>query len=296
MESALQFVLGRLSSPEPVFSYDEVCEWSADEYAALNAADLIRETGGLAKQVLCDACPDAHWEPVRGGENGNPAFIVCSIAGVLDVSSERRRCWRISLTNLAARLFQGLGLSGHVECLPAGRIWRLGYLVLPSRRRAILFAAIEREELATAVRSIRANYGRGSSALLVPFCPRDGDENDDLRIISLSNVIRLEGTQITIDRAFVEEQFAETRDRKSKKPSRALIAHRRTIYRVFMRKTVLEDMKALAHHLGLSETALHGMVREDTQRYGDDTLAKMLKGIACSRANWNRIPKSVKRS
>jgi hypothetical protein len=291
MESALQLVLGRLSSPEAVFSYDEVCEWSADEYAALNTAGLIVETGGLAKQVLCDACPDAHWEPVRGGENGNPAFIVCSVAGVLDVSSERRRCWRVSFTKFAAHLFQGLGLSGQVEWLPEGRIWRLGYLILPSSRHWILFAAIEREELGVTIKAIQANYGRGNGALLVPFCPPDRDEKDHLQIVSLSNVIRLENKQITVERLYVEEQFGETHGVKAKKPSRALMAHRRAILQAYAKSKEIDDMITLGTHLRMGCSVLYGMVRGDTRKYGETRLKAMLLDIGCSRAKWDRVPK-----
>ncbi len=100
------------------------------------------------------------------------------------------------------------------------------------------------------------------------------------------------------DRKVIEEQFTDERPilqsrPQAKKPTRTLRAHRRSILKTMMTDKMLDGMDALAWHLGVSVTALQGMVRGDKTRYAADKLTAVLTKIGCSRAKWNRVSKSA---
>src|ERR1035437_7146058 len=106
MENAWQLFLRQLASPD-LFTYDDVCGWSADEFEALTGAGLISEMA-QATHVTC-ACPEGHWERVRWSADGKLAFIPCTVAGTLvEVSLERLRQWRVDVGHLAVLLADAL--------------------------------------------------------------------------------------------------------------------------------------------------------------------------------------------
>lgn len=80
------------------------------------------------------------------------------------------------------------------------------------------------------------------------------------------------------------------------RPSRILKAHRRAILKDFMKKNSLDSMDALARALGVSKTALNGMIRGDRKRYSVDKLALVLGQIGCPSAKWDRAAKSSARA
>jgi hypothetical protein len=73
--------------------------------------------------------------------------------------------------------------------------------------------------------------------------------------------------------------------------SKELRHHRRRILETFGRKQEVSGMAAIAWKLGASVTALYGMVREDTLRYGNDKLDSVLGRIGCTRAEWDFLEK-----
>lgn len=298
METAWQLYLRRLLSVDLEFTYDDVLGWSAEEYDGLVAAGLISEIGPT-KQVRCDACGEDHWEEVLWSEDGQTAFIPCKAGAPVRVDPARLRLWRADLTRFAALLAHSLALTGEVWPLPANRLWFLGRRRVAGTNPYFFFGAISPEDVLTATKEIRNAYGRVTGVLLVPFTPVDCAEEAKLRIIDVGLVISLMGKEITADIEFVEEQFLDgsrsLRPSIVKKPSRALIAHRRSILKAAMPTGELGGMRALARHLRVSETALHGMVRSDTTRYGDDTLTAVLERIGCTPTKWNRVPKSAAR-
>ena len=80
-------------------------------------------------------------------------------------------------------------------------------------------------------------------------------------------------------------------DSHPKKASIALRAHRHAIIKAFMKQNSHEGMAALTFKLGVSETALQGMIRGEKKRYSDDKLDSVLKQIGCPRAKWDRAAK-----
>ena len=59
MGSALRECWYRTASGVPLFSHDDVHRWSREEFELLVSLGVLRETGP-AREVMCDACPEAH--------------------------------------------------------------------------------------------------------------------------------------------------------------------------------------------------------------------------------------------
>jgi hypothetical protein len=74
-------------------------------------------------------------------------------------------------------------------------------------------------------------------------------------------------------------------------PSPDLIANRRAILAAFIEMKGFDSVGSLSRHLGISETALQGMVRGDKSRYSESKLNTTLNKMGCSRAEWGGAPK-----
>jgi len=283
----------RLAQLNPEFTYDDVSDWNPEDFEALTTAGLLHEIE-RATHVVCDACPEAHREPVRWSSDGRRAFISCPSVGTVDVILERLRRWRASPVQLSTWLAKALALSGAVRPLPDSRLWFLGRGRVAGRTPYLFFAAIGPDELLCAVTEVRHAYGRVAGVLLLPFSPAEPLETGKLQLADLGLVVSLRGRRITADIDFIGDQLADanptgTQHRsQGKQTSRALAAHRRAIMKAFMTTNSLVGMDGLARHLGVSKSALHGMARGDRTRYRDDTLNGVLKKIGCPRSKWDR--------
>jgi hypothetical protein len=223
------------------------------------------------------------------------------LVGTVDVNLEHLRRWRGSPTQLSALLAQALALSGEVRPLPTSRIWFLGRRRTAARTPYFFFAAIGPDELPAAIHEIRGAYGHVTSVLLLPFSPADFVEARKLRIVDLCIIASLRIGGITVDFDFIEEQFTDDHLRpqqgsQAKKVPRSLAAHRRAILGAFMTEKSVDGMEALARYLGVSETALYGIIRGDRTRYSDDRLDSVLKQIHCPRSKWDRAARPVARA
>jgi hypothetical protein len=299
MEKMWAVFLSRLSSPDHDFTYDDVSEWSQEEFDDLNRAGLIAEMAS-ATHVVCNACPEAHWERVLWSEDGKRASIPCPANGIVHVPPERLRTWRCSPAKFATGLAKWLDLAGDVQSLPTSPLWFVGRRRVAGNNPYFFFAAICPEQVSAAIKEIRAVYGRVTRVLLVPFAPVDGTEDGKLKIIDVRRAVSLQGRTINGDVEFIEAQFTDERrtvksQPQAKKPGGLLKAHRRRILKAAMTDKHLDGMDALARHMGVSETALNGMARGDKTRYGDNKLAAALSRINCTPAKWNRIPKPAAR-
>jgi hypothetical protein len=300
MENAWQLYLGQFGSADPEFTYDDVCAWSAEEYECLIGARLIDEIAP-ATRVVCDACPEAHWETVRWSADGKRASIACPVAGSVDINLERLRRWRANPSQLSSWLAQTLALSGGVQPLPEGRLWSLGRRRTAGRTPYVFLAGIAPDELLAAMTEIRRAFGRVTGVLLLPFSPPVPVETGRLQLVDLLRVVSLQSGRITADFDLIEDQFTDAKTSgaqqgsQAKKASRSLAAQRRAIFKVFMTANSLDGMDSLSRRLGVSKTALHGMARGDRTRYRDDKLDSVLKQIGCPRAKWDRPAKPAAR-
>jgi hypothetical protein len=296
MENAWQLFVRKLSSDEIEFTYDEVSDWTAEEFDALTAAGLLSEVGP-ASHVICDSCEESHWEQVLWSEDRKTAFIPCKASAPIDVDPARLRVWRADLSRFVSLLAQSLSLKGAVRALPAKRLWHLGRGRIGNHRPYYFFGAVPSENVKSALEAIRHAYGRIRGVLFLPTSAAANDADFKLKPIDLSLAAIISDGKLVMDAEVVEDQFSDGVSQpggssKSKKASSPLVAHRHTILRAAITTLELDGTDELARHLGVSTTALHGMVRGDKPRYGDDTLASVLKKLGCPRAKWDRVSKS----
>jgi len=289
----------RLAAANPEFTYDEVSDWDRQDLDGLTILGLLEELEP-ATHVICDACSEPHRERVRWSSDGKRAWIPCPSAGMVEVPTERLRRWRASAQQMSIELARAIGLAGNVHSLTATRLWSLGRLRVRPYTPHIFFAAIGPDALSSIVEEIRRAHGRVTGALLLPFSPEHASETANLRLFDLGRVSTFRRGCVTADISLIEDQFAddklEVESRSRLNSVRSLSGHRRALFRAFIHKKELAGMEALAHHLGVSETALHGMARGDTKRYSRDKLNSVLKKMGCSRAEWDRKAKRFQRS
>ncbi len=295
MRDAWQDLLGRLSGPHEDFGSGDVASWKRADFEALCDLGLVSD-GQLAASILCPEC-SAHWAEVMWNQDGTRAFIVCTSEGLpINVDPERLRQWEPNKPRFAAELAAELGIPDPPLNLVIGRLWRLGRCSIANRQRDIFFAAVAPDDLQSAVIEIRRGYGSVAGVLLLPSAAPDPGQHSKLKVIDLSNASALRCGRIDVDLPFIEEQFTDGRRASSKglrlkSPARDLKEQRMGILRAFAPSRDHKQMKDLARHLGVSPSALYGMVRDDRSRYSQDKLETVLSRIGCSRAKWDRSPK-----
>jgi hypothetical protein len=145
---------------------------------------------------------------------------------------------------------------------------------------------------------VQAAYGRVNAVVLVPFSPPSSQADAKLRIVDIAKLAAMEDRRISIDLSLIDAQFGSEASPKSpaKRPLKSLKDHRMSILRAFMPTAGIHDMNGLATHLRMDRSVIYGMVRADRRKYGESALSAMLNTIGCSRQEWDRVPKPVKRS
>lgn len=251
----LERLCDRLAAEDPTFCAHELHLWPRSDL------DLARSLGLLCESAMigtCDSC----------------------------MSTSPR--WRVEDKRIAMLLAEKLELSGKVQSL-VNRVWRLGRRHVAGCFSDFFLAAIEPDSLAPTVEQIHRKCGMNPGVLLLPF-PAALDTRSDtlLRILDLSKVARIERGPFWVDLDYIEKQFIDHRlPPAAKRHDARLRAHRLGILKAYMEAKRLEDRGALARHLGVSKSALYGMVRGESVRYSEETLTAVLEKIGCSRPKWD---------
>jgi len=299
MESAWQVYLRRLASADPDFDYDEVSSWGAGEFDALVAAGLLTPTAP-STSVLCQHCDQAHWEEVLWPEGGGRPFIPCPGSAPVSIDPIRLQRWRADIRRLANLAAESLTLDGCVRPLPSHRVWFLGQKRVASSTPYFFLGAISPENAHIAAKEIRTEYGQVTALLLVPFPSVELNDHRKLKLVSIERVVNAHGATLHSDLGYVQDLYGDGRPQRvtspPKGPSSALKRHRRGILKAAVERKELDGMAALSRHLGVSSTALRGMVNSDTNRYGESTLIETLKKLGCPREKWDRVPTRSRRA
>ena len=225
MESAWLLFLRQLASPDSDFTYDEVCGWSADEFAALTESGFVREIS-QATHVACDSCPEGHRECVWWSEDGERAWIACPAAGIVEVNPERLRRWRIDVEHFARVMSVQLELEQKPRALAAaGRLWHLGRRRFADRFRDVFFSASSDEQFREVVEEAQKQLPSGTGLLIVCMDrPADsGWEPSRLRAVTISEIATWDGRTIVLDLPFIEEIWSQN-DAEARKAGPASLA------------------------------------------------------------------------
>jgi hypothetical protein len=209
----LREILQRAECTEPVFSFDEVRRWQPGDLERLSQLGLLRETEP-AGFVACDACGDWHieevlWQPSVREPSGQRAYVRCPVEGIVHVPAERVRQWVIDSGALARQIALAMELSGHVDSIVAGSLWKLGRRRLVGRFRDIFFFSSSSQPPGT---DLTAHLSAPSGVLLTLGSPqRVGWRMPDFTLFDVKEVARLDVRGLEVDLDYIEDALLPAR-------------------------------------------------------------------------------------
>ncbi len=213
-------VVRRAASGEPTFCFDEVREWPRSIFDRLMELGLLQE-GPLAASVVCDACGKMHredvlWEPSVRDPLGKRGYIRCE-EGPVHVPEFRLRQWIVDGSVVAKSLAAAMALSGMIEEISAGRVWKLGRRRLAGRFRDVFLSMAATSEHAriadVAVRHLTAKDG-----ILLAGQPHLNSHGlDRLTVFDAAEVVELGTDGLTVDLGYIEDALPRDRAIKEDK-------------------------------------------------------------------------------
>jgi hypothetical protein len=207
-------VVRRCASTERAFCFDEVREWPRERLEHLVKMGILR-LGPFAETVTCDACGKGHWEQVRWESSvreplGKRAYIQCMEEGPVHVPEIRLRQWIVDASAMTRRLAAAMDLSGTVEEVLAGMMWKLGRRRLAGRFRDVFLSmAASGEEARIADAAARSLTTRDGILFVVQLPKQDG--LDRLTVFDVAQVVELGADGLTVDLDYIEDALPRDR-------------------------------------------------------------------------------------
>ena len=214
-------VVRRGASGERTFRFDEVREWPREHFEHLVRLGILRE-GPPARSVECDACGKMHredvlWEPSVRDSLGKRAYIRCPEEGPVHVPEIRLRQWIINGSVMAEKLATAMALSGAVEEILAGSMWKLGRRRLAGRFRDVFLSMAATGDHLKIADAAARHLTAKDGILLVAQQPRKLEGLDRLTVIDLAQVVDVGADGITVDLDYMEDVLPKDRTIKEDK-------------------------------------------------------------------------------
>jgi len=213
-------VVRRCASEERAFCFDEVREWPRGHFEHLVKLGILRE-GPLAASVVCDACGKMHredvlWEPSVRDPLGKRAYIRCEDEGPVHVPENRLRQWVVDGGVMAERLAAAMALSGTIEEILAGRVWRLGRRRLAGRFRDVFLSMAAAGEPAR-IADVATRHLAAKDGILLAGQPHLNNSLDRLAVFDVAQVVELDADGLTVDLDYIEDALPRDRAIKEDK-------------------------------------------------------------------------------
>lgn len=213
-------VVRRAASGERTFCFDEVREWSRADFEHLVKLGILQE-GPLAASVVCDACGKMHredvlWEPSVRDPLGKRAYIRCEDEGPVHVPELRLRQWVVDASMIARSLAAAMALSGTVEEISAGRVWKLGRRRLAGRFRDVFLSMAGTSEHAR-IADVAARHLTAKDGILLAGEERLNSDLDRLTVFDAAEVVELGTDGLTVDLDYIEDALPRDRAIKEDK-------------------------------------------------------------------------------
>ncbi len=211
----------RGASEERTFCFDEVRQWPRPIFDRLVELGLLRE-GPLAASVVCDACGKMHredvlWEPSVRDPLGKRAYIRCPDEGPVHVPEIRLRQWVVDGNVMAANLAAAMALSGSVEEILAGSVWKLGRRRLAGRFRDVFLSMAGTSEHAR-IAEVAARHLTAKDGILLAGQPHLNSHGmDRLTVFDAAEVVELGTDGLTVDLDYIEDALPRDRAIKEDK-------------------------------------------------------------------------------
>lgn len=214
-------VVRRGASGERTFRFDEVREWPREHFEHLVQLGILRE-GPLAGSVECDACGKMHgedvlWEPSVRDPLGKRAYIRCPDEGPVHVPEIRLRQWVVDGSMTAKSLATAMALSGTVEVVLAGSVWKLGRRRLAGRFRDVFLSMAGTSEHAR-IAEVAARHLTAKDGILLAGQPHLSSHGmDRLTVFDAAEVVELGTDGLTVDLDYIEDALPRDRAIKEDK-------------------------------------------------------------------------------
>lgn len=214
-------VVRRCASEERAFCFDEVREWPRERFEHLVKLGILRE-GPLAATAVCDACGKMHredvlWEPSVRDPLGKRAYIRCEDEGPVHVPEFRLRQWVVDGNVIAKSLAATMVLSGTVEEILAGEVWKLGRRRLAGRFRDVFLSMAAISEHAR-IADVAARHLTAKDGILLAVQLRlDNHGLDRLTVFDAAEVVELGMEGLTVDLGYIEDALPRDRAIKEDK-------------------------------------------------------------------------------
>lgn len=213
-------VVRRGASGERTFCFDEVRQWPRPIFDRLVELGILRE-GPLATSVVCDACGKMHredvlWEPSVRDALGKRAYIQCEEEGPVHVPEIRLRQWVVDGSVIAKSLAAAMSLSGTVEEILAGRVWRLGRRRLAGRFRDVFLSMAGTSEHAR-IAEVAARHLTAKDGILLAGEARLNSNVDRLTVLDVAEVVELGAEGLIVDLDYIEDALPRDRAIKEDK-------------------------------------------------------------------------------
>jgi hypothetical protein len=214
-------VVRRAASGDRSFCFDEAREWPRADFEHLVRLGILRE-GPLAASVVCDACGKMHradvlWEPSVRDPLGKRAYIQCEDEGPVHVPEFRLRQWVVDGSVIAKSLAAAMSLSGTVEEILAGRVWRLGRRRLAGRFRDVFLSMAGTSEHAR-IAEVAARHLTAKDGILLAAQPHLSSHGlDRLTTFDVAQVVELGGEGFAVDLDYIEDALPRDRAIKEDK-------------------------------------------------------------------------------
>jgi hypothetical protein len=209
----------RAASGERTFCFDEVREWSRADFEHLVKLGILQE-GPLAASVVCDACGKMHredvlWEPSVRDPLGKRAYIRCE-EGPVHVPELRLRQWVVDASMFARSLAAAMALSGTVEEISAGRVWKLGRRRLAGRFRDVFLSMAGTSEHAR-IADVAARHLTAKDGIMLAGEARLNSDLDRLTVLDVAEVVELGAEGLIVDLDYIEDALPRDRAIKQDK-------------------------------------------------------------------------------
>ncbi|GIW56247.1 MAG: hypothetical protein KatS3mg082_2651 [Nitrospiraceae bacterium] len=213
-------VVRRAASGDRSFCFDEAREWPRADFEHLVRLGILRE-GPLAASVVCDACGKMHradvlWEPSVRDPLGKRAYVQCEDEGPVHVPEFRLRQWVVDGSVIAKSLAAAMSLSGTVEEILAGRVWRLGRRRLAGRFRDVFLSMAGTSEHARTAEAA-ARHLTVKDGILLAGEARLNSNVDRLTVLDVAEVVELGAEGLIVDLDYIEDALPRDRAIKEDK-------------------------------------------------------------------------------
>jgi hypothetical protein len=204
-----------------VFCFDEVREWSRERFEQLVEMGILRE-GPLAASVVCDACGGMHredvlWEPSVRDLLGKRAYIRCPDEGPVHVPEIRLRQWVVDGGVIAKGLAAAMALSGTIEEVLSGKVWKLGRRRLAGRFRDVFLSMNVAGEYARITDAATRHLAAKDGILLAGQPSLHDGSLDRFTVLDLAEVVELGEDGLTVDLDYIEDALPRDRAIKEDK-------------------------------------------------------------------------------